>query len=384
MDEFTRKLSRRIVLTHIPTNQTVQVTGQSLLLSTLIESDRSSCIATKDLAMFYNKEWAGVYKGSEIVEKATDEMIPILKRFFAMDGNIPTLQHEFQQCQSDYFYIPLSLLPVLSSFPAHSNGLLIHRSNGTVYRIEPAYDPQEQSNRDVVEIEAKLDQGILAALREIGVTNPSLYDFNITCPQAIARDQNCMFWTVYIVHEILKQMGTKEPRDVVRELTANPPDITSFKQELESKLSPDVLAKNEMKMEIQGGMYWPKKYYRGLTRKQNLQRKRSATRRTKMSSKNPKAYVPWKTDKGVKTRRSSYTSRFHKKYPDAKTLPEIAKVTGISKSILQEVYDRGMAAWRTGHRPGASQHAWGMARVHSFVLHGKTWKTADADLARKV
>jgi hypothetical protein len=133
-----------------------------------------------------------------------------------------------------------------------------------------------------------------------------------------------------------------------------------------------------------GGMYWPTKYFRGLTRKQNLQRKRSATRRTKMSFKNPKAYVPWKSDKGVKTRRSSYTSKFHAKYSDAKTLPEIAKATGISKSILQEVYDRGMAAWRTGHRPGASQHAWGMARVHSFVMKGKTWRTADSDLARKV
>jgi hypothetical protein len=133
-----------------------------------------------------------------------------------------------------------------------------------------------------------------------------------------------------------------------------------------------------------GGMYWPTKYHRGLTRRQNLQRKRSATRRTKMSFKNPKAYVPFKSDKGVKTRRSSYTSKFHAKYPGAKSLSEIAKETGISKGILQQVYDRGMAAWRTGHRPGASQHAWGMARVHSFVLHGKTWRTADADLARKV
>jgi hypothetical protein len=133
-----------------------------------------------------------------------------------------------------------------------------------------------------------------------------------------------------------------------------------------------------------GGMYWPLKYHRGLTKKQTTQRKRTATRRTKMSSKNPKAYVPFKTDKGIKTRRSSYTSKFHSKYPGVKTLPEIAKATGISRSILQEVYDRGMAAWRTGHRPGASQQAWGMARVHSFVMKGKTWRTTDSDLARKV
>lgn len=130
-------------------------------------------------------------------------------------------------------------------------------------------------------------------------------------------------------------------------------------------------------------MYWPLKYYRGLTRRQNAQRKRSATRRTKMSFKDPKAYAPWKSDTGVKTRRSSYSSRFHSKYPGAKSLPEIAKATGVPLGTLRQVYNRGMAAWRTGHRPGASQHAWGMARVHSFVLKGKTYRTADADLAKK-
>jgi hypothetical protein len=129
-------------------------------------------------------------------------------------------------------------------------------------------------------------------------------------------------------------------------------------------------------------MYWPAKYFRGLTRRQNAQRKRSATRRTKLSVKDPKAYVPFKSDRGVKTRRSSYSSRFHAKYPGVKSLPEIAKATKVPASTLRTVYNRGMAAWRTGHRPGASQHAWGMARVHSFVLHGKTYRTADADLAR--
>ena len=129
-------------------------------------------------------------------------------------------------------------------------------------------------------------------------------------------------------------------------------------------------------------MYWPEKYYRGLTRKQNLQRKRSATRRTKMSWKDPKAYVPFKSDQGVKTRKSSYTERFHRKYPGVKTLSEISKASGVPVKTIQTVYDRGMAAWRTGHRPGASAQAWGMARVHSFVLHGKTWRTADSDLAK--
>ena len=130
-------------------------------------------------------------------------------------------------------------------------------------------------------------------------------------------------------------------------------------------------------------MYFPAKYFRGLSTRKNRERKREITRRAKMSWKSARAYTPFKTDKGVKTRKSSYTERFHKKYPGVTSLPEIAKATGISKKTLQTVYDRGMAAWRTGHRPGASQQAWGMARVHSFVLHGKTWRTADKDLAEK-
>jgi hypothetical protein len=130
-------------------------------------------------------------------------------------------------------------------------------------------------------------------------------------------------------------------------------------------------------------MYWPLKYHRGLSTRKNILRKKDATRRTKMSWKNPKAYTPFATDKGIKTRRSTYTSRFHKKYPGAKSISEISKATGVPLSTLKTVYNRGMAAWRTGHRPGASPEAWGMARVHSFVLHGKTWRTADKDLSRK-
>ena len=128
-------------------------------------------------------------------------------------------------------------------------------------------------------------------------------------------------------------------------------------------------------------VYFPTKYFKGLSTRKTKQRRGELTRRRTMSFKNPKAYVPFKTDKGVKTRKSSYTERFHKKYPGATSIPEISNVTGIPASTLRTVYNRGMAAWRTGHRPGASQQAWGMARVYSFALKGKTWKTADKDLA---
>jgi nicotinamide mononucleotide adenylyltransferase len=64
-------------------------------------------------------------------------------------------------------------------------------------------------------------------------------------------------------------------------------------------------------------------------------------------------------------------------------LRDKSEKSGVPYSILKKIYDRGMAAWVTGHRPGATQHAWAFARVNSFLTKGKTWKTADADLAKE-
>ena len=53
--------------------------------------------------------------------------------------------------------------------------------------------------------------------------------------------------------------------------------------------------------------------------------------------------------------------------------------------ILKKVYDRGMAAYKTGHRPGASPQQWALARVNSFTTKSSgTWGKADKDLAAKV
>ena len=66
-------------------------------------------------------------------------------------------------------------------------------------------------------------------------------------------------------------------------------------------------------------------------------------------------------------------------------LQKKADKSGMPYGILKKVYDRGMAAWKGGHRPGASQHQWAFARVNSFVTKSSgTWGGADKDLAAKV
>ena len=57
-----------------------------------------------------------------------------------------------------------------------------------------------------------------------------------------------------------------------------------------------------------------------------------------------------------------------------------AKKTGISVGTLRKVYNRGVAAWNSGHRPGTTPQQWGHARVNSYINKGKTYHTADKDL----
>lgn len=62
-----------------------------------------------------------------------------------------------------------------------------------------------------------------------------------------------------------------------------------------------------------------------------------------------------------------------------------AEKSGMSAGILRKVYNRGVAAWRTGHRPGTTPQQWGLARVNSFITKSSgTWGKADKDLAARV
>ena len=66
-------------------------------------------------------------------------------------------------------------------------------------------------------------------------------------------------------------------------------------------------------------------------------------------------------------------------------LKKKADKSGMPLGILRKVFNRGVAAWRTGHRPGTTPTQWGLARVNSFVTKSSgTWGKADKDLAAKV
>lgn len=130
-------------------------------------------------------------------------------------------------------------------------------------------------------------------------------------------------------------------------------------------------------------MYLPKRYFSSLSQTKRQQRKKELTRRSKMSWKDPKAYRPFKTDKGVRTRSSKYVLDWKRRFPEVKSIEGASKVTGVPASLIRESYNRGVAAWRTGHRPGATKEQWGIARYRSMLLCGKTHYTTDSDLVTK-
>jgi hypothetical protein len=130
-------------------------------------------------------------------------------------------------------------------------------------------------------------------------------------------------------------------------------------------------------------MYGPAKYFRGLSATRKKQRAAEIRKFGSLGWKDPAAYTGFATDRGVKTRKSSYTEKWRARFPDAKSLEAKAAATGVPLHFIRASYNRGLAAWRTGHRPGATQQQWGYARVHSFLMCGKTALTTDSDLRRK-
>ena len=128
----------------------------------------------------------------------------------------------------------------------------------------------------------------------------------------------------------------------------------------------------------------PAKYYKGDMKKSTKQdRARHFEKGAKMDDDNPAAYKPAPGDKSAKTKLSKHTKKYRQMFGEKiEGLAKKSKKSGVSYGILKKVYDRGMAAWRTGHRPGTTPQQWAFARVNSFLTGGGARK-ADADLWKK-
>lgn len=151
-------------------------------------------------------------------------------------------------------------------------------------------------------------------------------------------------------------------------------------------------------------------YGKDLSKSTKAKRQAQFNKQAKMGDDDPRAYKPAPGDARAKTKLSKHTIAYRKRFgeylevgtdeyadkykkdtPGQNELSEKqlaglkkkADESGISYGILKKVFDRGMAAWKTGHRPGATPHQWAYARVNSFITGGKTRTTADKDLWAK-
>ena len=208
--------------------------------------------------------------------------------------------------------------------------------------------------------------------------------------------------------------------------------VTEFQEFLlESSLN-EILKCNDKKTDITHNMKHIKTfesflsetepYYKGISKSTADKKKTQMNKQASMDDDDPAAYKEMPGDtKGKKTLKASkHTKKYHeifgkdenyswdevdesylleadddeKQSTDRSPLDNDAVETGLKNKseetgvpigILRAVFRRGMAAWKSGHRPGAGQEQWAYARTNSFLTKGKgTWGKADKDLAKEV
>ena len=178
-------------------------------------------------------------------------------------------------------------------------------------------------------------------------------------------------------------------------------------------------------------MKYPKKY---LTANPNIM-KREIKKHMNKSDDDSSAYKEWDADyksgkagkgKPVPTKPSKYTKKFKELYGESEdfhtpsnivsieefdskielaayevfmeneyeideskkstietALKNKAKKSGFPLGILRKVFARGFSAWPRGHVPGSVPNQWGLARVNSFIVGGRTTEVGDGALYKQ-
>ena len=153
----------------------------------------------------------------------------------------------------------------------------------------------------------------------------------------------------------------------------------------------------------------PRPYMTGLDDETEEKKREQMKKQAEKDDDDDSAYKPMPGDKEAvakgKVKTSKHTKKYHELYGESideaekqstdrgpiaddaieTALKKKSDETGVPIGIIRAVMRRGMAAWKTGHRPGANEQQWGYARVNSFLTKQKgTWGGADKDLAKEV
>ena len=197
--------------------------------------------------------------------------------------------------------------------------------------------------------------------------------------------------------KLMRRMGIKEAIDrAVPDLEYEVDEITARANQLKEMAinkndKSDIQAKKKLPYDKSTDQ--PKKYVAGLSDKDKKAHDRHLEKGSKKSDSDKSAYKQSPADKVAKTKPSVHTKKYKQMFGESdvelneviKGLKKKAEKSGMPYSILKQVYNRGMAAWKGGHRPGTTPQQWAFARVNSFITKSSgTWGKADSDLAKKV
>ena len=190
--------------------------------------------------------------------------------------------------------------------------------------------------------------------------------------------------------KLMRRMGIKEAIDrAVPDLEYEVDEITARTNQLKEMASQS----EKKKLPYDKDTDQPKKYVAGLSDKDKKAHDRHLEKGSKKSDSDKSAYKQSPADKKAKTKPSVHTKKYKQMFGESdvelneviKGLKKKAEKSGMPYSILKQVYNRGMAAWKGGHRPGTTPQQWAFARVNSFITKSSgTWGKADKDLAKKV
>jgi hypothetical protein len=202
--------------------------------------------------------------------------------------------------------------------------------------------------------------------------------------------------------KLMRRMGITETIDrVIPDLEYELDEITERKNQLKMMAAKDDNWVKDLALKSEGERALardkdtdrPKKYVSGLSDKEKKSHDRHLAKQGKKSDSDKSAYKQSPADKKAKTKTSVHTKKYKQMFGEndvsldeaIKGLQKKAKKSGMPYSILKQVYNRGMAAWKGGHRPGTTPQQWAFARVNSFITKSSgTWGKADKDLAKKV
>jgi len=163
--------------------------------------------------------------------------------------NIPLIKKQVRECSGDQFvFIPLTLYPRDShKVASHANGIIISKARGTVMRIEPQLKESELKGK-TKDYHDNIERGIVKFAEMIGLSDPTVERINYTCPQGITDDKNCIFWTIFLTYQILKNLYKKQhPNITIQAISAKPKEeldtlMRNFKSELVTKIIPATFA----------------------------------------------------------------------------------------------------------------------------------------------